>query len=369
MNKFGFIAHPINIKAFYDFLGVWRIFGKLLSEKTIRNIAKKTSPYPLCSFRKIKSFTGSIISGDIVLIPLLPIEIVTLTEEKVLELVEKSINMCERNGAKVVGLGGFTSVVGNEGEYLSKRVEVPLTSGNTLTAALALEGIYKATHIMDVSLSDSTAAVIGATGDVGSICTKILARKVKKINIAARNEQKLQEFANSIKNYGKVNVEIFKYTKDAVRNADIVLTATSAVTTIIDPKQLKSGAIICDVAIPANIAREVVQMRKDILVFEGGLAKIAYPEDVRNKKLLHLVPGNAVYGCVAETIALTFERRFESYSIGRGNITEEKIDEIKSIAAKHGIVLSDFFCGDKFFSQKDIENIKTNSEKGKIYAS
>ena len=363
MNKFGFIAHPIDINSFYDFLGVWNVFAKILSEKTIKNIAAKLPPYKLCSLNKIRSSTGLAVSADVIAIPLLPIQIATFDEARVLSLIEKGIRMCERSGARIVGLGGFASVVGNEGQVLSDRVDVPLTSGNTMTAALTLEGIYKAARLMDIDLMDSVVAIIGATGDIGSICTKILSKKVKKVNIAARNEKKLQEFAKLITNYGNAKVEVFRYSKDAIKDADIILTATSAVTTVIEPMQLKSGSVVCDVAIPANIVREVVKARDDVLVFEGGLAKIAHMEDVKNKKLSHLVPVNGIYGCVSETMALTLEGRFEPYSIGRGNITEEKIEEIKNIAAKHGIVLSDFFCGYKFFTNKDIEKIKENALK------
>ncbi|UCD55291.1 MAG: hypothetical protein JSV93_00400 [Candidatus Omnitrophota bacterium] len=365
MDKFGFIVHPISIESFYDFLWFWSKFAKILPKETVKNIMLKFRPYRLCSFNKIRSSSGPIISGEIVALPLLPVQIASIIKERVLDLIEEAIRVCEKRGAKIVGLGGFTSVVGNEGEVLSKRVDVPLTSGNTLTAALALEGIYKAVRLMDISLPASTAAIIGATGDIGSICTKILSKKVKQLNIAARNEGKLQKFANLITNYGKAKVKIFKYTKDAVLDADIVLTATSAVTTVIDPVHLKPGAVVCDIAMPADIAREITQIRDDILVFEGGLARIAHMEDIKSKELAHIVPAKGVFGCVAETMALTFENKFEPYSIGRGNITEEKIEEIKTIAARHGIVLSDFFCGYKFFTEKEIENIKKNAVKNR----
>jgi predicted amino acid dehydrogenase len=365
MNKFGFIAHPIDTASFYDFLGAWGRFAKKMPERVIRDISNHIPPYKLCSYNNIRSKENISVAGVIVSIPRLPIQIASAPEEEILSLIEKGIKLCVRRGAQIVGLGGFTSVVGNEGEALSRRVSVPLTSGNTFTASLALDGIFKAAHLMELVLSGSTIAVIGATGDIGSICTKILSRKCKKLNIAARNEDKLQEFAAVIKKYGKSEVEVFKYTKDAVKDADIILSATSAVSTIIEPEYLKSGAIICDVSLPANIAREVTRIRNDVFVFEGGLAKIAYPEDIKNARLKSILPGNSIYGCAAETMTLTFEGKFEPYSIGRGNIKEEKIYEIKDMAAKYGITLSDFFCGYKFYTNEDINGIKMNAKKNK----
>jgi predicted amino acid dehydrogenase len=339
------------------------MLAKRLPESAVKDIATHLSPFELCSFDRVRSRTESSIRGIVVTVPLLPIQIASFREERALHVIEKGIRLCEKNGAQIVGLGGFTSVVGNEGEVLSKRLSVPLTSGNTLTASLALDGIYKAVYLMDVRLSDATAAVIGATGDIGSICTKVLSKNVKRLHIAARNEKRLMEFSDLIRGYGQAEVEVFKYTRDAVRDADIVLSATSAVTTIIDPAHLKPGAVVCDVSLPANIAREVVKMRDDILVFEGGLAKIEHPEDIRSEKLAHILPMNSVFGCVAETMALTFEGRFEPFSIGRGNITEERLREMKAIAERHGVVLSDFFCGYKFYTDQDIGAIRRNAAR------
>lgn len=365
MHKFGFIAHPIDVNTFYDFFGSFSRLARLVPEQVIRSITPHLPPYTLCSFDRIRSSDGLAICGDVVTVPLMPIQIASLPEERVLRAIEKGIAICERSGAKIVGLGGFTSVVGNEGEVLSKRVHVPLTSGNTLTAALALEGIYKAAHLMDTVLADATVAVIGATGDIGSICTKIVSKKAKRLTIAARNETKLQEFAATVRSCGRATVEVFKYSRDAVKDADIVLTATSAVSTVIDPANLRPGAIVCDVAIPANIAREVARVRDDVFVFEGGLARIPHHEDLKSRRLSRILPEKGVYGCIAETMTLAFEGLFEPYSIGRGAITEEKVARISALAKKHGIELSDFFCGHAFYTDEDIERIRRNADRSR----
>ena len=366
-NKFAFVAHPIDLKSFYDFLGIWGNIAKRLPQDFVKKITLKIPPFKLVTVEKIRSKENLRISGEAIVCPFLPIQMVSLGEEAVLERIVQAAKIGQRSGAGIIGLGGFASVIGNEGEEVSRRVDVAITSGNTYTAALALEGIFKASDLMGIVLDESTAAIIGATGDVGSICTKILSKKVKKLNLAARNEKRLDEFADSIREISGKPVEVFKYVKDAVRNADIILTATSAIATIIEPESIKPGAVVCDVAIPANIANEVAYKRNDILVFEGGLAKLPFPEDMEYKRLLGILPPKHIYGCLAETIALTFAGKFESYSIGRGNITEEKISEISDIAKRHGLGLSDFFCGYKFFTNEDIRQIKENAlrKKGK----
>lgn len=365
MNKFGFVVHPIDTQTFYSCISPWGLLRSIISEEKIKNLAAYLPPQELGTYKKIRSSIGTTISGNIVAIPLLPAQIISIGEERVISLIEKSVRCCKKKGANIVGLGGFASIIGNEGEVVSKRVDIPVTSGNTLTASLALDGIYRAAYMMGLSLSDCTLAVIGATGDMGSICSKILSKKVKKIHIVARNEKKLQEFATILEKYGHAKVEIFKYIRDAIHNADIVLTIASAISATIDPLVLKPGAILCDVAIPASIAREAASVRNDVLIFEGGLAKIQYPNDMLNTKMSLAMNVNSIYGCLAETITLSFEGRFESFSIGRGNITEEKLSEIKEMATRNGITVSDFFYEDKFFKEEDVENIRKNAERNK----
>ncbi len=49
------------------------------------------------------------------------------------------------------------------------------------------------------------------------------------------------------------------------------------------------------------------------------------------------------HGCLLEGVALALERRFESFSQGRGRVTPERIEEIWEIASRHGIVLAPLF--------------------------
>ncbi|MDP3697936.1 MAG: hypothetical protein Q8R55_08115, partial [Candidatus Taylorbacteria bacterium] len=356
-------GHPIDLEHLYKMLGPLSFIAKKIPKYRLMEILHKVHPYRLNTVRNIRSLKGALIDCHTIICPLLPGEMVSRDEEFVLSRITQAVKRAEKLGAKIVTLGGFASVIGNEGEVISKRVGIAVTSGNTYTASLAIEGIIKAAYCMDLNLADSTLAVIGATGDIGSICTKILSKKFKKLNLAARNEKRLAAFAEEIKNENGIDVEVFQYYKDAVRDADIILAVTSAVSAIIEPKNLKPGSIVCDVAIPANIAKEVVNIRDDIFVFEGGLAKLPYQSEIKNRIFNELMPTGSVYGCLAEGIVLAFEGRFENYSIGRGNITEERVKEISKIAKKHGLELAEFFCGYKFYSEEDIETIKHNAKR------
>lgn len=365
MNKFGFIAHPITRPHLYEILGGIR--GKMTSfipKDILKRMLIKSPPIKFGSSRNIKSPLGITIEGEGVICSLLPDQMLILEEKFVLNKIAQGINKLKKMGARVIALGGFTSIAGDEGLELSKIFkDIALTNGNTCTAVLTIEGIIKATDILELELDQATMTIIGATGDIGSICSKIFSKKTKKLNIVARREKHLKEFADILKKYGTAEIEIFKHTSDAIKKADIVLTATSSITALIDPGLLKPGAIVCDVSLPPNVPKEILNIRNDIFVFEGGLAKLPYYRDIKGRDWNRLLPGDRAYGCLTEAILLTFENRLEHYSIGRGNITEERIQEMSNLLKKHSFELSDFFCGYKFYTEKDIENIK----RAKIY--
>jgi len=174
----------------------------------------------------------------------------------------------------------------------------------------------------------------------------------------AREQNRLLELAVSLRQNYNVEVDIVKYPQDAASQAEIILTSTSSVTTLIEAQHLKRGAIVCDVALPPNIAREIVKSREDVLVFEGGYARLPYFEEINDSGLRKYFPHGAIFGCLAETIILSLEKRFEGFSLGRGRITLEKMDEIDSIGKKHGFELAPFSCGKKVYTSDDFMRIR-----------
>ena len=363
INGLGFVGHPIDFEHLYKMLGPFSHMARRMPQFQLKELLKKIPPFRISTIKNIRSTKDVLIDCHTVICPLLPVDMVGMDEGLVIDKIVRSVKRAEKLGAKIVTLGGFTSVIGNEGEAVSKRVGIAVTSGNTYTAGLAVEGVLKAAYYMDLDLSNATLAVIGATGDIGSICTRILSKKVKKLNLAARDESRLAGFADSIRSESGVEIEHYKTNKEAIKDADIILTVTSAVSAVIEPENLKPGAIVCDVAIPANIAKDVARARNDIFVFEGGLAKLPFQSEIKDRTFNDLMPSGSVYGCLAEGVVLAFEGRFENYSLGRGRITEDKVIEIMKIAKKHGLTLAEFFCGYRFYSEEDIEAIKQNAKR------
>ena len=70
-----------------------------------------------------------------------------------------------------------------------------------------------------------------------------------------------------------------------------------------------------------------------------------------------LPDSGVIYGCFAEAIILSLEKRYENFSFGRGLITIEKIDEIRQLGLKHGFKVSNFYWGDKLIEEKKLSKI------------
>ncbi len=63
------------------------------------------------------------------------------------------------------------------------------------------------------------------------------------------------------------------------------------------------------------------------------------------------------YACLAETIALALEGRYETFTVGR-NIEWEKVKEIYKIGLKHGMKLSSISGVNGVYTDEDLTRIR-----------
>ena len=147
----------------------------------------------------------------------------------------------------------------------------------------------------------------------------------------------------------------------SISNADIVVTVTSTPSAIIDINLLKPGTVVYDISQPRNVTEKDANMRDDILVVDGGLVKP--PGNVNLNFYIALPPG-LVYACMAETMILALEERYESYSIG-GNLEISKVKEISQLGKKHGFKLAELTSFGKKVSDDRIKKVRDSFLKTK----
>ena len=357
--RFGFINHYLNVRLIQEQLG--RVGLPFVPEKMVEQVMPYLPPRRSVELGPLTSLCRAQTAGIGIVVPLLPYHFLTLPASRVIKKVTQAVKMAKGWGAEIVGLGGFTSICCDEGAEIADDVSVALTSGNTLTAVLAIDGIRHAAKIMGLNLKASHLSVIGATGDIGSICTRILAKQVKTVTLCARNEERLHKLAEELSARNLAEINVNSRVKEAIRDADLVLSCTSALTTVIEPQSLKPGAIVCDVAYPADVGRDLREHRNDVLVFEGGLTTFPDPLCKGATFLNHFAPAGMIHGCLAETIVLSLENRRENFSMGRGKITEEKISEMRIMADRNGFSLAPFYYNGATYSIEELDRIASRA--------
>jgi predicted amino acid dehydrogenase len=326
MDKFGFIVHTVGINEFKKFWGLPGFIPGFL----IKFFLKIIPPFKLSEVKQFTAKPGREIKGYFIGCPLIPEQMVKLSEKFVLKRIIQSAKIAERLGAKIVGLGGYTSIVGDKGSSVAGSVNIAVTSGNCLTAWSATEAVLSIAEKQKIDLRKSTLAIIGASGSIGSLCARRLSGNFAKVIITARRKERLEELRQEVLNSNKTDIVIFDDIHQAIKNADVIIVTTSAPEALIDLNELKKGAIICDISIPKNITE--TSKRNDIISFAGGLIKLPFEVDFGTKTGL---PKGVIYGCIAETMLLTMEGNFINYSIG-DKISLDKLDEIGNIANAYG---------------------------------
>jgi fatty aldehyde-generating acyl-ACP reductase len=252
-------------------------------------------------------------------------------------------------GAKIVSLGGFSSIL-IEGNFdqLPERHNTVFTTGNTLTVGFIVQGLKKMCSLERRNIRKSTLLIVGATGDVGSGCARCLAPIVSRVLLTARNVERLRRLAGELQ-AGGVQVEIATNplangTRQFSAEADIVICAASLSTPSLLLGRIAPDAIVCDAGYPKNLSPRAEML--DAKVFFGGLGQVTgglrFAPDFHGILNRHPFP-DVVHGCLLEGMALALERRFEPFSQGRGFITRERVEEMETIAARHGIYLAPLY--------------------------
>lgn len=334
-DTFAFIIHPIHPKR--DVSRKFPLLGKVLTEKQVDFLSAYFPPVYISEITGARSqSTGREIKGWFIACPFTPKRMLELPVAHVYDKITASARKGEQLGAKIVGLGAFTSVVGDAGRTIADRLAVPVTTGDSYTIAIAVEAVRQAAAQMHIRLGTAKAAVVGATGAIGSVCAEILADDVAELVIVGRRDAALD--AVQARCAGKKAQIIASTDLNTIYDADLILTVTSAVDAIIFPKHLKPGAVVCDVARPRDVSVRVAQERDDVLVIEGGMVEVPGAVD------FHFdfgFPKGKAFACMAETMALAMEGRYEDYSIGK-SLTAAQANEIAAIAGRHGFRLAGF---------------------------
>ncbi len=358
MDTFAFIIHPIDPKR--DISRKFPLLGRIANDWMIYNLAPLFPPVYLSEIEGIRSTsTGKQVKGWLVACPLTPQHFGGLPEKRVYRKIIETGRFAEQMGAKILGLGAFTSVVGDAGISIAKALDIPVTTGDSYTVAVAVRSIKEAARLMEIPIEQATTAVVGATGAIGRVCAELLCQETAELILIGRRLPALEELKRKLQDrQPRASIRISTDMAD-LQQAQLVLTVTSAIEAVIEPAHLQPGCVVCDVARPRDVAAQVASVREDVLVIDGGMIEVPGAVDFHFNFGL---PAGKAFACMAETIALALEGRFEDYTLGK-EIQIERVEEITAIADKHGFKLSGFRSFEKPVTEEQIDRVRQNAQK------
>jgi len=359
VDTFAFIIHPIDPKR--DVSRKYPLLGKILTERQIDFFSTFFPPVYISEITGITSqATGKEVRGWFIACPYTPRRMLELPERTVYRKIIETGRFAEKLGAKILGLGAFTSVIGDAGLTVARALDLPVTTGDSYTVAIAVQAVREAARVMEIPFRQATVAVVGATGSIGRVCAELLADDAQRLLLIGRREDALEALRDRLR--VRARSELATSTSMGVlAEADLILTVTSAVHEVIRPADLRPGCVVCDVARPRDVSAMVAAVRDDILVIDGGMVDVPGPVDFHFN--FGFPPGKA-YACMAETIALALEGRFEDYTLGK-NITRQRVEEITAIAEKHGFRLSGFRSFEREVTEEQIESVRKRARQAR----
>jgi fatty aldehyde-generating acyl-ACP reductase len=344
---FALVGHPESWRAAADVLAVLRGPEHTpLPDDEIKDILPWIPPRAVCHV-EVGSIAGAKARGVYIDSFIPPDHLEAAYTHDNLDRVRAAAACAIKAGAKIVSLGGFSSIL-IEGNFnqLPERHDTVFTTGNTLTVGFIVQGIKKMCALEGRNLRGSTLLIVGATGDVGSGCARCLAPLVRRVLLSARNVERLRGLAADLE-AGGVQVEIATELQQFTAEADIVICAASLASPSLLLGRIAPEAIVCDAGYPKNLSPSA--RMPGAKIFFGGLGQIIgglrFAPDFHGILNRHPFP-DVVHGCLLEGMALALEGRFEPFSQGRGFITPERVEEIETVAARHGIYLAPLYNGD-----------------------
>jgi len=355
INRFAFVIHPLNVKFIHNHKAFrWT---RYFPDKLVETIAAYMWPMYISRITGGQSpTTGQKIEGHLYSLAATPREMMRHGERFTYTRLNWAARMAERRGARIMGLGAFTSVVGDAGITVAHESDIAITSGNSLTVSATLEAAKQAVIKMGATdLTKGKVMVIGATGSIGTICSRLLAQAIFDVVLVSIEPERLIDLKRTIQEETPgAKVSIATKADGLLGECDLIVTATSAFgQRIVDVSQCKPGAVVCDVARPPDINKAEADLRPDVLVIESG--EVLIPGDIDFGYDIGLPPKTA-YACLAETALLAMEGRFEDYTLGR-NITIERVKEIYRLFKKHefqiaGLRSFDDYATEEFVAEK-----------------
>jgi len=394
--RLAFLVHPVDLRNYPEVDEAFKVFSEEEIEGLTNRFNDLLEPFVAGSSR-ITAANGRTAFVDFIAVPRTADEFLTMDHAQAIAEVRKGVEIAKARGAKIVGLGAYTSVVTRGGLHL-RNPGVAITTGNSYTVVSAVDSILHAVSKLGTQLNEATIAVVGATGAIGRSTAILLSEDVSRLLLIgnpARPEMSrkrlLKVAADAVAHLVELAREGRKFTPGTIGaavlalgpvpgpeateafadmalalerqgkllittdidamlpEADLVVTATSSAEDLVTPGNLKFGAAVCDISRPPNVSRAVQAARPDVLVIDGGVVEVPGRPDLGWN--FGFEQGLA-YACMAETMMLGLMHHYEDTSIGT-DLNMPMIRQLRTWAEELGFKLAQLRSFDRPLSEEE----------------
>lgn len=280
---------------------------------------------------------GARARGALIGLPLLPEQMAERGRKEVSATIAQAVDLAQRHGARVVGLGAFTSIYSHKGAAVCGRGPA-ITTGNLLTAGMTFAALQAA---LSRPLADCRVGIVGARGSVGALLAQLLARQAPARLLLVGNPHSgsaaVERLAARLQPLASRPLQTTTDIAE-LEGCDVILSASSSALPVLDGVRLQPGTLICDVARPFD-ASPAVRARHDLRVIDAGLVALPDPTLSIGVGNLQGQPAGVALACLSETLLLALAGADGDYGIG-DEVDCRDVDAIMQLAAHYGFALA-----------------------------
>ena len=224
------------------------------------------------------------------------------------ERVQQAVDLAASRGCSVIALGAYASIITNNGTAIEPPPDTIITSGNTLTVAVAARRITHAcmAYGIDPAAPTTTLGIVGATGNIGAALSHRLLTGPKAFHRARLVSRSPQHFPNLRKKLQGISADItLSDDLEDLRDCDVIAVAVNTSEPLVLPHHVgRPITVIGDVSVPGAVSSAVRKSGNVRFVSLAGV--VALPGEPAFVMSSHSPMGTA-FCCAAEAMLLGLE--------------------------------------------------------------
>jgi len=328
----------------------WRALSPIARVELMRQIAA------VVDFKATFCYASNIFNNKVwIIIAMVPFDAVQMLAasdnggEKVnmLRSIEQALEVGKsKYGCKVGVLGGFTSIIADNGMSVRAPAGMRLSTGNSFTVAVGMRRLQDYTLVekkIDVLNEDTRVAIVGATGNIGRSIAQQIIRKMRitKMTLISRTISKLEKLKEKLLSVAtEMGVDSSAYDikcstdMSDMAECNIIVIALATGKPIVYPEHLhqERQIVLADLSVPSSVTGAALKMPNLNQIPIGGTVALPGESDFVLHPLLEM---GTVYCCCAEGILLSLEPAMTKELDLKGDIDQESVDILSDVAEKH----------------------------------